>query len=224
MLYVVPTPIGNLDDITIRAKNILSQSHFIICEDPRETNKLLELLEIRGVQKYIQIIRSHNFNYTEIDKVLSEALKHDLSVSLVTDAGTPVISDPGYQVLQMTQEKGIEYTVLPGATSIIPAAVASGFVSKEFTYLGFLPIKKGRQKTWETIIRSQYPTVILESVHRMKKLVEEIKNKLNPERRIFIGRELTKKFEQYVVTSAGEMSESHFTQKGEFVIVIDKDE
>ena len=219
MLYVVPTPIGNLQDITLRSKQVLEDSQYIICEDPRVTDKLLKLLDIRRDQKYIQIIRSHNFNQTEIEKALRIGKTNSI-VSLVSDAGTPGLSDPGYDIIRLGQEMSIEYTVLPGANSVIPAIVASGIVPKDFLYLGFLPIKKGRQKTWESIIRSQYPVVILESVHRIEKIVAEMKEKLHPKSIVFFARELTKAFEQYQTMSVSDLNIDVIEQKGEFVIII----
>jgi len=220
MIYFVPTPIGNIEDITIRSKNVLENSEFIICEDPRVIDKLLKLLGIRKKQRYVQIIRSRSLNFTEIDKLLKQAGCESLTISVVTDAGTPGISDPGYEIIQMIRAKNLEYSVLPGATSIIPAVVASGLINKDFLYLGFLPTKKGRQKTWDSIIRSQYPVVILESVHRIQKLITEAKQKLHPETQIFIGRELTKAFESYIFSTVGELDIDVITQKGEFVIII----
>jgi 16S rRNA (cytidine1402-2'-O)-methyltransferase len=176
-------------------------------------------LEIRKEQQYIQIIRSHNFNESGIKKALEKAKKGAI-VSLVSDAGTPGLSDPGYDIIRLGQLIGVEYTVLPGANSIVPALVASGIVPKEFTYIGFLPIKKGRQKTWEYIIRSQYPLIILESVHRIEKLVGEIKEKLHPQSSVFIARELSKTFESYYLVSVQDLDIDVIEKKGEFVIVI----
>jgi 16S rRNA (cytidine1402-2'-O)-methyltransferase len=213
--------VGNIEDMTLRSLRVLRQSPVIICEDPRVTDKLLKLHDIRGDQQYIQIIKSHNFNLSQILHSLKTASYDNTDVAVVTDAGTPGISDPGFEIIAILQEEGIEYTVLPGATSIIPAVVASGIVSKGFTFVGFLPIKKGRQKAWNSIIRSQYPSVLMESVHRIDKLISEINTRLEPDRRVFVAREISKKFEQFKLSSAGELTVDDIKTKGEFVVIID---
>lgn len=219
MLYFVPTPIGNIEDITLRAKRILEESTHIICEDPRQIDKLLKLLEIRNNQSYIQILHHHEFNRLKIQDVLLQYASSG-TVSMVSDAGTPGISDPGNEIVKLSQELSVPYSVLPGATSIIPAISASGLVYKEFLFLGFLPIKKGRQKIWQYIIRSQYPVVIMESVHRISKFINEAKTYCHCETDVFFSREISKTYEQYYSTTIQDLDIDKIEKKGEFVIII----
>lgn len=225
MLYIIPTPIGNLDDITIRAVKILEKCNVLICEDPRNTAQLLKLLKIPNPPKLIQYVSNHNFNYTKIhDALLEDKNSNDdgFITGLVSDAGSPGLSDPGREVVEIAIEIGLKYTVLPGSNATIPAIVASGFVSKEFIFIGFLPIKKGRNKLWGDIIRSQYPTVLYESKHRINKLIEEIYANLEPERRICICREISKMHEWIWSGTVEELKSVEVMEKGEFVVTIDK--
>jgi 16S rRNA (cytidine1402-2'-O)-methyltransferase len=147
-------------------------------------------------------------------------LKTEQITLLVTDAGTPGISDPGFEILQMALEKGLKFEVLPGANGIIPAVVTSGIVSKEFLFLGFLPIKKGRQTAWQKIAISEYPVVIYESVHRIEKFITESKEYLEPNRKITICKDLSKLFENIWRGSIADLESYKPTLKGEFVVVI----
>jgi 16S rRNA (cytidine1402-2'-O)-methyltransferase len=219
MFYIIPTPIGNLEDITIRAVRLLSSVDLIICEDTRKIKQLLRLLDIQTPAKFVNYLKNHQFNEGQIVNALQSDYQN---IAFVTDAGTPAISDPGFLMLGLLQTLNIDYTVLPGATAIIPAIVASGFVSKEFLFLGFLPTKKGRKKEWEKIANSLYPVVFYESVHRIEKFIAETSNYLQPDRKICICRELSKKFEEIIVCSVRELAEKKILAKGEFAIVIDK--
>jgi 16S rRNA (cytidine1402-2'-O)-methyltransferase len=147
-------------------------------------------------------------------------LKTEQITLLVTDAGTPGISDPGFEILQMALEKDLKFEVLPGANGIIPAVVTSGIISKEFLFLGFLPIKKGRQTSWQKIATSSYPIVIYESVHRIEKFISEAKEYLKPSRKICICKDLTKLFENIWRGSVADLDNYHPTLKGEFIVVI----
>jgi 16S rRNA (cytidine1402-2'-O)-methyltransferase len=242
MLYIVPTPIGNLDDITIRGLKVLQNAKIILCEDPRVTNKLLELLKIENKPKLIQLERNHSFNKNEIWKVLNESKiknKETESVStifysnntlrfeedtniiaLVSDAGTPGISDPAFEVLKIAQELGINYTTLPGATAVIPAVVNSNLITKEFLFLGFLPLKKGRMTEWKRIANSETPVVIYESCHRIKKFLEEARSYLSPQTKICINQEISKSHENIWVGCVDQIETYNLVEKGEFVIVI----
>lgn len=223
MLYVVPTPIGNLEDITLRAVRLFGKAKIILCEDSRQTRKLMTLLEITNKPKFVDLVRNQKYNFKGVQEAVSELENNpELVVLLVSDAGTPGISDPGFEVIRLLQQKNLKYTVLPGATAFVPALVASNLVSKEFRFVGFLPLKKGRQKLWKEIIRSQNPIIIYESVHRIMKMLEEIKINLEPERKICICRELTKTFEEIWVGSVKELENLKIVEKGEFVVVIDK--
>lgn len=227
MIYFVPVPIGNLDDITIRAIKILSTAESILTEDGRETAKLLALLDIKREikPKYINIIKNNQFNYSPVKQAIVESLQSGGDVAVVSDAGTPGLSDPGFEVVRLAQEMQIDYTVLPGATALVPAIVASGLVGKDFLYLGFLPIKKGRQTLWQEISASPRPVVVYESVHRMQKLAIECTKYLGNTRKVFVARELSKSYEQLWVGTGPELEQKIQTQeimlKGEFVVVIE---
>lgn len=219
MLYIVPTPVGNLEDITLRAINILSKVEVIICEDSRKTRELLRLLNINNKPKFVDYMKNHNINLSKIEEVLEF---EDKDIAFVTDAGTPGISDPGILLIRLLQQKKIEYTVLPGATALIPAVVASGLVTKDFVFVGFLPTKKGRQSAWQMIVDSQIPVVLYESVHRISKMIEEAQIYLSPTRKVCICKELSKKFEEVRILQVNELSKLEMNFKGEFVVVIDK--
>lgn len=221
MLYIVPTPIGNLEDITLRASRVLAVADVIISEDPRVTRKLLNLAHIESNAKIVQYLKNHEFNYGGITKTLQD-LKNNVveTVAVVSDAGMPGLSDPARQIIEYAQEHDITYTVLPGADSITTAVVASGLVHKEFVFIGFLPIKKGRAKAWKSILESQYPVVIFESVHRFNKFLSEATKYLDAETSICVCRELTKQHEQIWVGKVEMLERLEFMQKGEFVIII----
>jgi 16S rRNA (cytidine1402-2'-O)-methyltransferase len=220
MLYIIPTPIGDLDDISVKAIKTLEKLDILICEDPRMTGKLLKLLKIANKPKLVQYTRNHCYNKVEIESVLQTP---DIAIGLVSDGGYPVLSDPGVDVVRTAQEIGLEYTVLTGSNALLPAAIGSGFVSKEFVFLGFPPLKKGRQKWLQNnLLQPQYPVVIYESVHRIRKLIIELKQLLEPDRKVFIIREISKLYEQKYLCRVCELEPESIKEKGEFVIVIDK--
>jgi 16S rRNA (cytidine1402-2'-O)-methyltransferase len=222
VLYIVPTPVGNLQDITLRAKNLLQNVETIICEDPRITQKLLKLLEISTSKIFVQYIKNQHINLSGLTKILEKAKAEEFDILLVSDAGMPGLSDPGFEVIKLAQDFDLKYTVLPGPDALIPAVIGSGFVSKEFTFLGFLPIKKGRKKAWQRIKESQYPLVIYESVHRIEKFISEAKEILEPSRKMCIMREISKAFEEITVAEISQDVWQNIKTKGEFVVVIDK--
>jgi 16S rRNA (cytidine1402-2'-O)-methyltransferase len=145
MLYIVPVPVGNLEDITLRGVRLFREAQTIITEDSRQTRKLMKLLEIETKPRFIDITKNHSLNDKGIKDGLLQASIVESVVLLVTDSGTPGISDPGCEIIRYALDNAIPYTVLPGATAFVPALVSSGLVEKEFMFLGFLPIKKGRQ-------------------------------------------------------------------------------
>ncbi|MBC7471889.1 MAG: 16S rRNA (cytidine(1402)-2'-O)-methyltransferase [candidate division SR1 bacterium] len=228
MLYIVPTPVGNLEDITLRAIRLLKTTHIIISEDTRHTRKLMKLLEIENKPKYIDFTRNHEFNLVPIEAALKTILvaeeeeKEPIEILVVSDSGTPGISDPGIEIIRLAQDLGVNYTVLPGATAFVPAVVASGITGREFTFLGFLPVKKGRQTQWKEIVISPYPVVFYESVHRIDKCVGELKEYLEPTRKISICREVTKMYETIWIGTVSTLEIDDIKQKGEFVIIVDK--
>jgi 16S rRNA (cytidine1402-2'-O)-methyltransferase len=221
MIYFVPTPIGNLEDITVRAKRVLSESQVVICEDGRVTSKLFNLLGLENKPRFITMVKNHDYNYNQIEKILAEAQSNsELVICVVSDAGTVGISDPGYLVVKRLQELALPYTVLPGATALIPAVVASGLVTKDFWFIGFLPLKKGRAATIKQLTVSMVPVVLYESSHRIKKLVCELVEQLTANSQVFISREISKHFEEYTLLTAQELKNYSPVEKGEFVVVV----
>ena len=216
-LYIVPTPIGNLDDITLRAVNVLRDVDFILAEDTRTTSFLLKHL---GIEK--KLYSHHKFNEHATVKMVAESIAAGRNAALVSDAGTPGISDPGFLLVRTCVEAGIEVETLPGATALIPALVQSGFPCDRFCFEGFLPQKKGRAKRLTELAAQDHTIIFYESPFRVLKTLKQLSEFFSPEREISVSRELTKKFEQ---TVRGTLSEviAHFTEhppKGEFVIVL----
>lgn len=216
-LYIVPTPIGNLEDMTLRAIRVLGEVDFILAEDTRTSSVLLKHYNID------KPLRSHHkFNEHATVASVREAIEAGRDVALISDAGTPGISDPGFLLVRTCVEAGIEVETLPGATAAIPALVQSGFPCDRFCFEGFLPQKKGRQKRL-TELESESRTIIFyESPFRVVKALEQFAEHFGAERRVAVVREITKKFEQ---TVRGTLAEAiaHFKShppKGEFVIVL----
>lgn len=216
-LYVVPTPIGNLEDITLRAINILRDVDFILAEDTRTTSHLLRHL---GIEK--PMYSHHKFNEHATVGRVAESIAAGRDVALVSDAGTPGISDPGFLLVRKCVEEGIDVVTLPGPTALIPAVVQSGFPCDRFCFEGFLPQKKGRQKRIQELSSEPRTIILYESPYRVVKCLEQLAEVFGAERRVAVVREITKKFEQ---TVRGTLSEAiaHFKAhepKGEFVIVV----
>lgn len=216
-LYIVPTPIGNLDDITLRAVNVLRDVDFILAEDTRTTSFLLKHL---GIEK--KLYSHHKFNEHATVKMVAESIAAGRNAALVSDAGTPGISDPGFLLVRTCVEAGIEVETLPGATALIPALVQSGFPCDRFCFEGFLPQKKGRAKQLQSLAAEERTMIFYESPYRVVKCLEQFAEVFGPERRVSVSRELTKKFEQTVRGTVAEVLEYFRTTdpKGEFVIVL----
>ena len=216
-LYIVPTPIGNLDDITLRAIKVLSEADYILAEDTRTTSFLLKHL---GIEK--KLYSHHKFNEHATSASVAEAIGEGRTVALVSDAGTPGISDPGFLLVRTCVEAGIEVETLPGATAFVPALVQSGFPCDRFCFEGFLPQKKGRTKRLQELSEESRSIIFYESPYRVVKCLEQLAETFGPERKVSVSRELTKKFEQTVRGTLAEVAE-YFRQhepKGEFVIVV----
>lgn len=216
-LYIVPTPIGNLDDITLRAIKVLKEADYILAEDTRTSAFLLKHL---GIEK--KLYAHHKFNEHATAASVAEAIGEGRTVALVSDAGTPGISDPGFLLVRTCVEAGIEVETLPGATALIPALVQSGFPCDRFCFEGFLPQKKGRMKRLEELKEESRSIIFYESPFRVVKCLEQFAETFGSDRRVSVSRELTKKFEQTVRGTIGEVLE-YFTEhepKGEFVIVV----
>ncbi|PZM86609.1 16S rRNA (cytidine(1402)-2'-O)-methyltransferase [Candidatus Gracilibacteria bacterium] len=223
MLYVVATPIGNLEDITFRAINILKNVDLIACEDTRTSQVLLNHYDVK---KPLLSFHSHS-GLTKIDKIITE-LKSGKKVALISDAGTPGISDPGYVLVREAILQNIEVVPIPGVTAFTTALMASGMQTNHFLYLGFLPLKKGRQTIFNLLVdrkksKLSETVVIYESVHRILKTLKEIGEYFGNEHKIVVARELTKKFEEFIRGDILEVLD-YFEKnsgkvKGEFVIL-----
>ena len=216
-LYIVPTPIGNLEDITLRAIRILKEVDFILAEDTRTSAVLLKHL---GIEKPLR--SHHKFNEHATVQMVADAIEAGKDIALISDAGTPGISDPGFLLVRTCVERGIEVTTLPGATALIPALVQSGFPCDRFCFEGFLPQKKGRKKRIEALAEEERTMIFYESPFRVVKCLEQLGEVLGMEREVAVSREITKMFEESVRGTLGEVAE-HFRQhapKGEFVIVV----
>lgn len=216
-LYIVPTPIGNLDDITLRALNVLREADFILAEDTRTTSVLLKHY---GIEKPLR--SHHKFNEHATVQAVSEAIAAGCSAAFVSDAGTPGISDPGFLLVRTCLEAGIEVETLPGATAFVPALVQSGFPCDRFCFEGFLPQKKGRNKQLQALADEPRTMIFYESPYRVVRCLEQFTEVFGAERPVAVSRELTKKFEE---TVRGTMAEvlAHFREhppKGEFVLVV----
>lgn len=192
MLYLVPTPIGNLEDITLRALRTLKECNYILAEDTRTSRKLLDH---HGISTPLRPF--HAFNEHHVTENIVKELLSGISISLISDAGTPGISDPGFLLVRACVRAGVEVTCLPGATAIIPALAASGLPTDSFHYEGFLPHKKGRQTRLKYIEQLQETSVIYESPHRLVKLIDELSTICGPDRNACVCRELSKLHETF---------------------------
>jgi len=216
-LFVVPTPIGNLEDMTLRAIRILKEADTILAEDTRTTGFLLKHYQIDK-----KILSYHKFNEHKTLQRLIESLQSGKTLALVSDAGTPSISDPGFLLVRACVENDIEIECLPGATALIPALVNSGFPSDRFCFEGFLPQKKGRQKHLQELALEPRTIVLYESPFRLLKLLSEIVIYFGNDRMVAISRELTKMYEENLRGTAPELIEKlkDRTIKGEIVVII----
>ena len=218
VLYIVGTPIGNLNDLSIRALNILKKVSLVACEDTRQTKKIMNKYEFSNKLTSFNKNNSHN----KIPLLINE-LNSGKSVALVSDAGMPSICDPGEELVKDATSKGINVICIPGPCAAITALVSSGLPSSKFTFEGFLPKKKSeREKILFQISKNDKTTILFESPHRLKKLLIELKNFLGGDREVKVSRELTKKFEEHIGKNLNEVID-YFQGKdvlGEFTIVI----
>ena len=219
ILYIVATPIGNLEDITIRAINILKEVDCIAAEDTRHTLKLLNHLEISK-----PLISYHRHNEETKSDILLEKLKNGENIALVSDAGTPGICDPGEEIICKCIEEKIKIVPIPGACAIVNALICPGLDTKKFLFLGFLSInKKIRKEELEKIENSQETIIIYEAPHKLKETLKDLSNILE-NRKITIARELTKIHEEFVRGTAKELLETFQEVKGEMVLIIEKNQ
>ena len=216
-LYIIPTPIGNLNDITLRSLDALRNSDYILCEDTRVSKRLLSKYEISTPLKSY-----HSFNE---HKVLSSHIKSILSgkkISLISDAGTPSISDPGFLLIREAIRNDIEIDCFPGPTALIPALVNSGLPSDKFVFEGFLPVKKGRNKRLKFLSDEERSIIIYESPKRLKKLLNDLIDNFGVERKASISRELTKIYQENIRGSLKELYNQIENKniKGEIILVV----
>ncbi len=216
-LYLVPTPIGNLEDITLRAIKVLKEVDVVLAEDTRTSGKLLKHFEI---DTPLQSHHMHN-EHKQVESLVQK-LKGEVSFALISDAGTPAISDPGFLLTRACLENNIEVECLPGATAFVPALVNSGLPNDRFVFEGFLPVKKGRQTRLQQLAEETRTMVFYESPHKLLKTLGHFAEYFGEDRPISVSRELTKLYEE---TIRGTISEvlNHFNNKapkGEFVIVV----
>ena len=217
ILYIVPTPVGNMEDMTLRAIRILKEVDFVLAEDTRTSGILLKHFDIKN-----QLVSHHKFNEHGTSAAVIGRLLAGQNAALISDAGTPGISDPGFFLVREAVKAGIEVQTLPGATAFVPALVSSGLPCDRFTFEGFLPQKKGRQSRIEALRDEQRTMVFYESPYRMLKLLQQLSNVLGSDRQASACREISKIHEESVRGTLQELI-VHFTEtepRGEFVLVV----
>lgn len=218
MLYLVPTPIGNLEDLTFRALRVLKEADLVACEDTRTTGVLCQHY---GIETPRTSFHAHNEHGKTANLVAR--MKAGETVALVSDAGTPGISDPGFLLVREALAAGVEVVPLPGATAFVPALVASGLPTDRFVYEGFLPQKKGRRTRLDALVGEPRTIVLYESPHRLVRLLGELGERLGEDRPAAVGRELTKKFEEVRRGTLAELRAHYDAQpkvRGEVVVVV----
>ena len=218
MLYLVPTPVGNLEDITLRALRILKESDLILAEDTRTSSVLLKHYDIHTPLK-----SHHKFNEHETSDEMAERILAGLNVALISDAGTPGISDPGFMLVRACVERGVEVQCLPGATAFVPALIDSGLPCDRFYFEGFLPQKKGRQTRLQRLAEQEHTMIIYESPFRLLKTLEQLAEFLGADRRASVSREISKLHEETRRGTLNELVISFKQQpaKGEIVIIVE---
>lgn len=217
-LILVPTPIGNIEDISNRAKQCISNAVKVLAEDTRVTGKLMKLL---GLKVKLESFHMHN-EHLKVNQVVENIKSHDLDTVLVCDAGTPGISDPGYLIVRKCIQEEVLVEALPGPTALIPALVGSGFPSDRFIFDGFLPLKKGRKSRISEWKHEKRTIIFYESPHRLMRCLKEMKDKLGGNRSICVAREISKLYETYHRGTIDELI-FYFSEndiKGELVILI----
>lgn len=215
-LYLVPTPIGNFDDMTLRGIKVLESVDYILCEDTRVTKILLDHFNIKK-----KLVSCHEHNENQIKEKICNDIKGGMSIALVTDQGSPIISDPGAKVVSYLTKEGITVVALPGATAFVPAVMASGIDSDNFLFYGFLDSKQShRRKQLEELKGIKYPIIFYESVHRIKDSLKDIYN-IFGDRSISIARELSKIHEEITRGKISEILDMNIVEKGEFVLFVE---
>ncbi|MCR4565671.1 MAG: 16S rRNA (cytidine(1402)-2'-O)-methyltransferase [Bacteroidales bacterium] len=217
MLYIVPTPVGNLEDMTLRAIRVLKEADLILAEDTRTTSVLLKHYDIQG-----RLQSHHKFNEHQTVELVKERIQAGLTVALVSDAGTPGISDPGFLLARTCAEAGIPIQTLPGATACIPAVVSSGLPCDRFCFEGFLPQKKGRQTRLRQLAEETRTIIFYESPYRLVKTLQQLAEFFGPDRPCSVAREISKIHEEHRRGSLAELAAwyAEHEPKGEIVIVV----
>ena len=192
VLYIVPTPVGNLEDMTFRAVSVLKEADLILAEDTRTSSVLLKHYDIHG-----RLESHHKFNEHKTVEMVRDRIAEGLNVALISDAGTPGISDPGFLLVRTCVQAGITVQTLPGATALIPAIVSSGYPCDRFCFEGFLPVKKGRQTRLNELASETRTMVFYESPYRLVKTLEQFAEFFGPDRECSVAREISKKFEEH---------------------------
>lgn len=218
ILYLVPTPIGNLKDMTFRAIETLNESDVILAEDTRNSGILLKHYEIST-----QMRSYHAHNEHQVTEEIIKQLNEGKTFSLITDAGSPGISDPGFLLVRACVENGIEVIALPGATAFVPALTVSGLISNEFIFVGFLPVKKGRQTKLNELKEEKRTLIFYESPHKITRTLKDLAEVFGAERKASLSREITKKFEETLRGTLAELHKISETRnlKGEMVLVVE---
>lgn len=217
MLYIVPTPVGNMEDMTFRAIRILKEADIILAEDTRTSGVLLNHFDIKK-----PLVSHHKFNEHDTSAAMIEKLKGGAALALISDAGTPGISDPGFFLVRECVKAGIEVQTLPGATAFVPALVSSGLPNEKFCFEGFLPQKKGRQTRLDVLKNESRTSIIYESPNRLLKTLMQFAEEFGEERQVSVAREISKLHEEHVRGTLKEVIE-HFKQnepRGEIVIIL----
>ncbi|MDD7317186.1 MAG: 16S rRNA (cytidine(1402)-2'-O)-methyltransferase [Prevotella sp.] len=217
VLYVVPTPVGNMEDITLRAIKVLKEADFVLAEDTRTSGILLKHFDISN-----KLVSHHKFNEHGTSAAVVERLLAGATAALISDAGTPGISDPGFLLIREAVKAGVEVQCLPGATAMIPALVSSGLPCDRFCFEGFLPQKKGRRSRIKALAGEERTMVFYESPYRVLKLLEQLAEEFGTERRVSVCREISKIHEECVRGTLDEAM-AHFREhepRGEFVVVV----
>lgn len=217
ILFIVATPIGNLQDVTLRALEVLKTADAVLAEDTRITKKLLSHYGIA-----VPTISYHQHSSEKKTKEILGLLQDGKQLALVTDAGTPGISDPGGQLVHRAAEAGAAIMPIPGPSAVIGALSVSGFPADKFLFLGFPPHKKGREKFFQEVADATYTAVFYESSHRIKKAIAELHGTLDGARKVVVCRELTKKFESIYRGTIAQIADADIPEKGEFVVVINR--
>lgn len=217
VLYIVPTPVGNLEDFTFRAIRVLKEADLILAEDTRTSSVLLKHYDIHG-----RLESHHKFNEHKTSEIIRDRILSGLNVALISDAGTPGISDPGFLLVRTCVEQGIEVQTLPGPTAFVPALVSSGFPCDRFCFEGFLPVKKGRQTKLKTLAEESRTMIFYESPYRLVKTLRQLAEYFGPERLCCVSREISKIHEEHKRGSLAEVADWYTAHepKGEIVLIV----